>query len=82
MDHSIAEPDDKMMAELQQAGAGVDMAIAKMLERGLSPVAVSSALLGGALCLMSKSMGEEAVLRLLHNAEAGVRAGHLRDKGC
>ncbi len=70
--------DDSTMAELNQAGAGVDRAIHAMLERGLSPVSVASALLGGALCLMSRTMGDEAVLQLLHNAAAGVRAGDLR----
>jgi hypothetical protein len=46
-----------------------------------SPVAIASALLGGSLCLMSKTMGDEAVLQLLQNAARGVRAGDLRDGG-
>ncbi len=71
-------PDDALTAELGQAGEAVDRAIGGMLGRGLSPVAAASALLGGALCLMSKTMGDEAVLQLLHNAAAGVRAGDLR----
>jgi len=70
--------DDALMTELNQAGAGVDRAIGTMLNQGLGPVAVASALLGGALCLMSRTMGDEAVLQLLHNAAAGVRAGDLR----
>ncbi len=70
--------DDKLQAELAQAGTAVDRAIGGMLAQGLSPVAAASALLGGALCLMSKTMGDEAVLQLLHNAAAGVRAGDLR----
>ena len=70
--------DDSLTAELSQAGEAVDRAIGGMLGRGLSPVATASALLGGALCLMSKTMGDEAVLQLLHNAAAGVRAGDLR----
>jgi len=74
-------PDDTLMTELNQAGSAVDMAIQKMLEKGLSPVAVASALLGGSLCLMAKTMGDEAVLQLLHNAAAGVRAGDLRESG-
>ncbi len=73
-----AHPDAALMDELTQAGAGVDRAIATMLDRGLGPVAVASALLGGALCLMSRTMGDEAVLQLLANAAAGVRAGDLR----
>ena len=75
-------PDDALMSELNQAGAAVDMAIHKMLEKGLGPVAISSALLGGSLCLMAKTMGEEAVLQLLQNAVAGVRAGDLREGSC
>ena len=74
-----AAPDETMMADLNKAGSAVDKAIAQMLDHGLSPVAVASALLGGSLCLMSKTMGDEAVLQLLHNAAAGVRAGDLRE---
>jgi hypothetical protein len=74
-------PDEKLTTELNQAGAAVDMAIQKMMEKGLSPVAIASALLGGSLCLMAKTMGDEAVLQLLHNAAAGVRAGDLREGG-
>ncbi len=71
-------PDGALMGELTQAGEAVDRAIGGMLERGVSPVAAASALLGGALCLMSRTMGDEAVLQLLQNAAAGVRAGDLR----
>ncbi len=74
-------PDDTLMTELTQAGAGVDMAIQKMLEKGLSPIAIASAMLGGSLCLMSKTMGDDALLQLLNNAAAGVRAGDLREGG-
>ncbi len=74
-------PDDSLMGELNQAGSAVDMAIQKMLEKGLGPVAIASALLGGSLCLMSKTMGDEAVLQLLQNAMQGVQAGDLRDAG-
>jgi hypothetical protein len=81
MKQASAIPDDSLMTELTQAGAAVDMAIQKMLEKGLSPVAVASALLGGSLCLMSKTMGDEAVLQLLNNAASGVRAGDLRESG-
>ncbi len=73
-------PDDSMLSELTVAGQAVDKAIAQMLDRGLSPVAIASALLGGSLCLMSKTMGEEGVIQLLRNAEAGVRAGDLAAK--
>jgi hypothetical protein len=73
-----AAGDEKLLAELSQAGHAVDGAIQAMLASGLSPIAVASALLGGSLCLMSKSMGDEALLRMLENAAAGVRAGELK----
>jgi hypothetical protein len=76
--HIDAEPDEAMTSELSRAGTAVDRAIGGMLAQGISPVAIASALLGGSLCLMSKTMGDEAVLQLLHNAAAGVRAGDLR----
>jgi hypothetical protein len=41
-------------------------------------MAVASALLGGSLGLLSRTMGDEAVMQVLHNAQAGVRAGELR----
>jgi hypothetical protein len=73
-------PDDAMLSELTTAGQTVDKAIHQMLEHGLSPVAIASALLGGSLCLVSKTMGEEGVIQLLRNAEAGIRAGDLAAK--
>jgi hypothetical protein len=70
--------DEPILAELGQAGTEVDRVIQAMLGQGLSAVAIASALLGGSLCLLSKTMGDEAVLQLLQNAAAGVRAGDLR----
>jgi len=66
--------------ELEQAGVIVDSAIEQMLSRDLPPMAIASALLGGSLCLLSRTMGDEAVLHILHNAAAGIRAGELRRK--
>jgi hypothetical protein len=68
----------ELSAELSEAGEAVDRAIEKLLARGLSPMAVASALLGGSLGLLSRTMGDEAVMQVLHNAQAGVRAGELR----
>ncbi len=65
-------------AEFTEAGAIVDRAIAQMLSRDLPPMAIASALLGGSLCFLSRSLGDEAVLQILHNAAAGVSAGELR----
>jgi hypothetical protein len=76
--HSHDAPDMEIAPELEQAGVIVDRAIEHMLSRDLPPMAIASALLGGSLCLLSRTMGDEAVLHILHNAAAGIRAGELR----
>ena len=68
--------------ELGRAGLVVDKSIDHMLGQGMSPMAVASALLGGSMCLLARTMGDEAVLHVLHNAAAGVRSGELRGSSC
>ena len=65
--------------ELAQAGAVVDKAIGYLVEQGLSPLSVASALLGGSIGLLARSMGDDAILHVLGNAAASVRAGELRE---
>ena len=74
----VKDRDVEIPIELSDAGAIVDHAIKHMLERELPPMAIASALLGGSLCLLARTMGDEAVLQVLHNAAAGVRAGDLQ----
>ena len=65
-------------AELSHAGAVVDKAIEYMLGQKLSPIAVASALLGGSLGLLARSMGDDSIVQVLENAMSGVRSGELR----
>jgi hypothetical protein len=64
-------------ADLSQAGAVVDKAIEYMIGQHLSDLAIASALLGGALGMLSRSLGEQAIIGVLDNAIASVRAGEL-----
>jgi hypothetical protein len=64
--------------DLSHAGAVVDKAIEYMLGQNLSPIAVASALLGGSLGLLARSMGDEAIIQVLENATQSVRSGELR----
>ena len=70
---------EELPEELSQAGAFVAQAIKHMLGKNLPPMAVASALLGGSLGLLSRTMPPEAVLRVLENAMAGIRAGEFAD---
>ena len=64
-------------ADLSHAGAVVDKAIEYMTGQNISALAIASALLGGALGMLSHSLGDEAIIRVLDNAIASVRAGEL-----
>ena len=64
--------------DLRHAGAVVDKAIEYMLGQDLPPMVVASALLGGSLGLLARSMGDAAILQVLDRAAASVRSGELR----
>jgi hypothetical protein len=64
-------------ADLSHAGAVVDKAIEYMTGQDISALAIASALLGGALGMLSHSLGDEAIIQVLDNAIASVRAGEL-----
>jgi hypothetical protein len=69
---------DPPPAELSRAGAVIDKAIEYMAAQSIGEVAMASALLGGALALLAHSMADDAVVGVLNNAIASVRAGELR----
>ncbi len=70
--------DDAAPADLNHAGAVVDKAIEYMAGQNLSPMAIASALLGGSIGLLARTMGNEAIVNVLQNAIASVKAGELR----
>jgi hypothetical protein len=69
---------DPPPAELSRAGAVIDKAIEYMSGQNIGELAMASALLGGALALLAHSMADEAIVGILNNAIASVRAGELR----
>ena len=64
-------------AHLSHAGSVVDKAIEYMIGQNIGSVAIASALLGGALALLSRSVSDEAIVGILNNAITSVRAGEL-----
>ena len=64
--------------DLSHAGAVIDKAIEYMVSQNIGSLAIASALLGGALGLLSRTMTDDGIVRILANAEASVRAGELR----
>jgi hypothetical protein len=75
------DPEGNAPADLSHAGSVVDKAIAYMMEQKIGSLSAASALLGGALGLLSRSLSDEAIIQVLNNAIASVKAGELRDGG-
>ena len=67
-------------AELSHAGAVVDKAIEYMIGQKIGELAIASALLGGALEMMSRAMDEGGIVQVLQSAIDSVRAGELHDQ--
>ena len=76
-----AAPDAPPPADLSHAGAVVDKAIEYMVGQNIVSLAIASALLGGSLALLARSMADEAIIGILNNAIASVRAGELNHPG-
>jgi hypothetical protein len=70
--------DEQPPEDLSQAGAVVDKAIEYMVSRNIGTLSIASALLGGAMALLARSVADEAIVQILNNAIASVRAGELR----
>ncbi|HEY4043505.1 MAG TPA: hypothetical protein VGM32_16890 [Rhodopila sp.] len=74
----MADELNESPADLGHAGAVVDKAIEYMIGRNLSSLAIASALLGGSMALLARSMSDEAIVGILNNAISSVRSGELR----
>jgi hypothetical protein len=64
--------------DLGRAGAVVDKAIEYMVGQNIDALSIASALLGGSLALLARSVADEAIVQILNNAIASVRSGELQ----
>jgi len=81
MPHDADPAQDPMQAgpaDLSHAGAIVDKAIEYMAGQNIDPMSVASALLGGSMGLLARTMSDAAILNVLQSAMASVRSGELR----
>jgi hypothetical protein len=70
--------DEQPPEDLSHAGAVVDKAIEYMVAQNIGALSIASALLGGAMALLARSVADEAIVQILNNAIASVRSGELR----
>ena len=75
----MSDDPNEAPAHLSHAGAVVDKAIEYMMQQNLSSLAIASALLGGSLALLARSMADEAIIGILTSAIGSVRTGELRE---
>ncbi|MGO9818542.1 MAG: hypothetical protein ACLPJJ_13415 [Acidocella sp.] len=64
--------------ELSHAGSVVDKAIEFMVGQNLSELAIASALLGGAMGLLTQALPDEVVVQILQNAIESIENGEMR----
>jgi hypothetical protein len=81
MSQNDAADMDSAPADLSHAGAVVDKAIEFMTGQNISSIAIASALLGGALGMLTRSLDDESIVHILANAVESVRAGEFRAQG-
>jgi len=63
--------------DLSHAGSIVDKAIEYMMEQKIAPISAASALLGGALGMLARTMDDRTIANVLRNALASVERGEL-----
>ena len=76
----MADDANESPADLSHAGAVVDKAIEYMMGQNLSSLAIASALLGGSMALLARSMSDEAIIGILKNAIGSVQSGELHER--
>ncbi len=73
------DPQGVAPEDLSHAGSIVDKAIEYMMDQKIAPISVASALLGGALGLLARTMDDRAIAGVLRNALSSVESGELRE---
>ena len=73
------DPEGSAPEDLNHAGSVVDKAIEYMMDQHIDPVSIASALLGGSLGLLARTMDDRAIVGVLQNAMASVESGELRE---
>jgi hypothetical protein len=63
--------------DLSQAGSVIDKAIEYMMGQKIAPIAIASALLGGAMGVLARTLPDDVIVQILSNAIESVESGEL-----
>ncbi len=64
--------------DLSFAGSVVDKAIEHMMSKQINSIAIASALLGGAMGMLTRALPDDVVVQILTNAIESVESGDMR----
>ncbi len=64
--------------DLNQAGSIVQKSIEFMTGQNITPLAIASALLGGAMGVLCRTLPDDVVVQILNNAIDSVESGEMR----
>ncbi len=78
MDLPMPDMPEMPDGDLSFAGAIIDKAIEHMMGKNLNSLAIASALLGGAMGVLTRSLPDEVVVSILQNAIESVESGEMR----
>ncbi|HQT38898.1 MAG TPA: hypothetical protein PK231_05690 [Acidocella sp.] len=74
----MTEPPELQDKDLSHAGSVVDKAIEYMMGQKITSMAIASALLGGAMGVLSRTLPEGVIVQILQNAIDSVESGEMR----
>lgn len=78
MDTPMTETPDIPDRDLSLAGSVIDKAIEHMMGQKVNSIAIASALLGGAMGILSRTLPDDVIIQILTNAIDSVESGELR----
>jgi hypothetical protein len=64
--------------DLSLAGSIIDKAIEHMMGKNINSIAIASALLGGAMGMLTRALPDAVVVQILNNAIESVESGEMR----
>jgi hypothetical protein len=64
--------------DLSLAGSIIDKAIEHMMGKNVNGIAIASALLGGAMGMLTRALPDDVVVQILTNAIESVESGEMR----
>jgi hypothetical protein len=80
MPHDASPAPPPAQEEFSLAGSVIDKAIEYMAGQNIGDIAMATALLGGAMAMLSRAMTDGEIVNVLTGAIESVRSGQFREQ--